>query len=577
MSLIELAVRDLALIERVRLTLAPGLTVITGETGAGKSLLIDALALVLGGRADSGLVRQGAERGRVEAVFERASEPLICVRELSTTGRSTARIDDETVTAGRLSELAAPLVEIHGQHEQQRLLSGAWQRELLDAFGGLGEARATVAQAVAALRANNAALRNLVTDAGELQRQIALHEHEADDIDAAGIRVGEVDELRAALASAGSAERISRLVEMVREELVREGTGARDSLARAHREGSELARLDARYTVIAERIAGLVAEAEDTATELRRLAAQADHDPQTVTAMEERLGRLYALGRRYGAGGDGEAALIAHGARARAQAEELRGQEAQREARTAARTRLEKEANAAAFTLSEGRAASAQTLSAAVTEQLRDLGFTGANLSVAVTRVSLGASGADAVLFLFAPNPGEPSLPLARIASGGELSRVSLAIKAVLAAVDTTPTLVFDEVDAGIGGRSADPVGRCMWRLARQHQVICVTHLPQIAAYADDHLRIRKVERAGRTVTEVDALSEAERVEELAAMLVGTAGDAEALAAASRLRRRALDSTAPATTEHDVPAGPSEMDAGPAERQADRRGEPAEV
>ena len=537
MSLLELAVRDLALIENVRVAFASGFTVITGETGAGKSLLIDALTLIMGGRADSGLVRHGSAAARVEALFERddSAEPLICVRELTAAGRSLARIDDETVTAGRLAAVTEPLVEIHGQHEQQRLLNGAWQRDVLDALGGHGNLRAEVAATVRRWRENEAALRELAIAPAELERRVELARHAADEIEAADPRPGEVDELRARLAASANAERVKTLVRDIGELLGGE-RGARDRLALVDRAAAELARLDSRHATLAERLAGVAAEAEDLTLELRRLGQALADETGDATAIEERLATLYGLLRKYG---PDEAAIIAHGAEARAEVDRLAGIEGERRRRAADAELLERAAREAAARLSAARAATADRLASEVTAALVELGFPVAAFAVGVQPADIDESGADAVTFLLAPNPGEPARPLARIASGGELSRVALALKGVLARADATPTLIFDEVDAGIGGRSADPVGRSLWRLARSHQVICVTHLPQIAAYADAHLRISKREAGGRTVTEVEELKGDVRLGELASMLGGGDGAGGALAAATELAERA--------------------------------------
>jgi len=546
----ELAVRDLALIDRLRVSFASGLTVITGETGAGKSLLIDALTLVLGGRADSTLVRHGAESARVEALFERGdeqSEPLICVREVSGAGRSVARIDDETVTAARLAAEVAPLVEIHGQHDQQRLLHATWQRDVLDAFGGHHGERLAVSRAVTTWRANDAALRELVVDPTELERRIELAEHAALEVETADVHEGEVAELRSRLALAANAERIQALVGDAHQALAGESLGARDQLARAERAVADLARLDQRHQPLAERAAGLEAEAAELALDLRRLTDTLDDAALDVALLEARLGVLYGLLRKYG---DDEAAVIGYGTKARTEIDRLRGMESERARRLTEAERLEAIARHAAAALSAARSETAGRLSAAVTAGLLELGFPQASFSVDVSPTELDESGADTVTFLLAPNPGEPPRPLARIASGGEMSRVALALKVVLARADVTPTLVFDEVDAGIGGRSAEPVGRSLWQLARDHQVICITHLPQIAAQADAHLRIDKSSRDGRTVTEVRQLDESERVAELALMLGGTGADEGALAAAQELLARAA-------TRQRVPAAPA--------------------
>ena len=541
----ELAVRDLALIERARIELGAGLTVITGETGAGKSLLIDALGLVMGARADSGLVRHGASGARVEALFDRAGaadndgatdDPLICVREVSAEGRSVARIDDETVTAARLAATVDPLVEIHGQHDQQRLLQAAWQRDILDAYGGHGDLRLAVADAVRALRSNEAALRELTTDPAELQRRLELAEHAGDEIEAAAVRAGEVDELRSRLALAGNAQRIAALLGDAHEALSGEGRGAHDDLARASRAVADMARMDPTAAPLAERLAGLEAELDDVALELQRRSdgmADAVGDTEQI---EARLGVLYGLLRKYG---EDEAALVEFGAGQRAEAERLRGTEAERARRQADAERLGAAAHAAAAKLHEVRAKTAQALAGEVTARLVELGFPSAAFVIRLDDAALDESGGDQVSYLLAPNPGEPPRPLAKIASGGELSRVALALKSVLAAADATPTLIFDEVDAGIGGRSADPVGRLLWRLARDHQVVCVTHLPQIAAYADGHLRIEKTERDGRTTTHIAPLDPGERRHELAQMLGGERGAEATLAAADELLARA--------------------------------------
>ncbi len=550
--LLELTVTDLALIDRLRLELAPGLNVLTGETGAGKSLLIDALGLALGARADSTLVRHGAEQARVEALFERDPEPLICIREVTATGRSTARIDDQTVTAARLGDVAGPLVEIHGQHEQQRLLDGRWQRDVLDAFGGHAVARAAVAESVARWRANRAHLDALTIEPRELARQLAIHDHEAQEIADARLRPGEADEIRARLEAAHHGEAIARGGAELREALLGEPGGARELVGAGLHQARLLARLDGRFEPLVERLAGVEAELEDIGAEARALVEGLDHDPGELARLQERLSLIYVLERRYG---DDEAAVLAYGERAVAEATRLRGFEDERGHRLADDGRLLMEVARAVATLSALRLAAAERLSSEVGDGLVGLGFRAGVFEVALGRrtaapdeaaveidgdaVAFDATGIDDIVFRLAPNPGEPGRPLARIASGGELSRVALVLKEVLAAADETPTLVFDEVDTGIGGRSADPVGRSLWLLGRRHQVLCVTHLPQIAAHADAHFQIAKRERDGRTVTEVRRLDREGRIVELAQMLGGQAGGTTAMAGARELLDRA--------------------------------------
>jgi DNA repair protein RecN (Recombination protein N) len=549
--LLELAVANLALIDRLRLDLGPGLNVMTGETGAGKSLLIDALGLVLGARADTSLVRHGADVAHVEALFDRLPEPLIAVREVASNGRSTARLDDETVTAARLAETAGPLVEIHGQHEQQRLLDERRQRDLLDAFGGHAAARASMESAVDRWRENRALLAGLALDPKELARRLAIVEHEAAEIAGAKLRVGETADLEARLAAAQHGEAIARGTAAVREALTGEGS-ARDALAGAIRELQHIARLDPRFEPLAARLTGADLELEDVASDVRNLAEDLDHDPAALAAMEERLSVIFGLERRYG---DDEAAVLDHGRRAAAEAERLRGVDDERALRVADDARLLAQIAEVAAALSAARAAAVNRLTAEIGQVLSALGFADGVFDVALGRrpaapdepavevdgdaVAFDASGIDQVVFRVAPNPGEPARPLSRIASGGELSRIALAVKEVLAAADETPTLVFDEIDSGIGGRSADPVGRSLWALARRHQVLCVTHLPQIAAHADIHFQIAKRERDGRTVTEVRRLDREGRIVELAQMLAGAHGGAAALAGARELLDRA--------------------------------------
>jgi DNA repair protein RecN (Recombination protein N) len=562
--LLELTVSGLALIDRLDLAFGPGFNVITGETGAGKSLLIDALGLALGARADSSLVRQGAEAARVTARMERAGGDLICGRDINPSGRSSARLDDEPVSAARLAEVAGPLVEIHGQHDQQQLLDERRQRDLLDAFGGLEPERGAVRLAVERWRTNEAALRELALEPREFVRRLELAEHEAAEIDGARVRVGEAAEIRARLGAAQHGEAIARGVAAIREALVGDrpdgvnGAAVRDALGVALHAAHEVARFDGRFDGLAQRLAGLDAETDDIAAEARNLAELVDHDPAASVELEERLSLIYALERRYG---DDEAAILAHGQRMAAEAARLRDLEGERGRRLGDSAALLGAVARTAAILSTDRVEAANRLSKAVGHALHALGFAGTQFRVAVVRrpvegtdpavevagdaVHFDATGIDEVIFRFAPNQGEPARPLARIASGGELSRVALAIKEVLAAVDATPTLVFDEIDTGIGGRSADPVGRSLWTLARRHQVLCVTHLPQIAAHADVHFRISKRQRDGRTVTEVERLEPAARLTELALMLGGEGmdqgpdGGAAARAGAEQLLARA--------------------------------------
>jgi len=440
--LLELSVVDLALIDRLRLELEPGLNVFTGETGAGKSLLIDALGLATGARADTTLVRHGAEAARVTALFDRLPEPLIAAREVSAAGRSTARLDDEAVTAARLGEVTGRLVEIHGQHDQQRLLDERWQRDLLDAFGGHEALRGTTAAAVDRWRENRTLLGTLELDPRELTRRLELAEHEANEIAAARLRPGEADEIRGRLEAARHGETIARGGATAAEALAGEEGSARERIAIATREVRDLGHLDSRYEPLAERLAGLEAELVDVVETVRDLAESVDHDPAELERLSERLSAIHALERRYG---DDESAVIARGERATAEADRLRGLDDERALRQADDARLLERVAAAAADLSAARRTAAAGLGAAVDGVLVELGFPAGVFEVGLGRrpadddepavevdgdaLAFDASGIDQVVFRLAPNAGEPARPLARIASGGELSRVALAIR----------------------------------------------------------------------------------------------------------------------------------------------------
>ncbi|HSW41998.1 MAG TPA: DNA repair protein RecN, partial [Patescibacteria group bacterium] len=402
-----------------------------------------------------------------------------------------------------------------------------------------------------------AARAELAVEPRELERRIALLEHEAAEIAAAALRPGEVAEIRARLAASRHGEAIARGASAVVALLAGDdgdatAPGAREQAARAAAEAVALSRLDARYQSLAGRLAGLAAELEDVAFETRAIADGVEHDPGALAAMEERISFLYSLERKYATDCEG---LIERADRAADEVGRLHAMEAEGRRRADDATRLLQAVADAAEALSRRRQAAAVELGARIEQALGDLGLGGTEVEVAVGRrpagreepavevggdaVAFDATGIDAVVFRIAPNPGEPARALARIASGGELSRIALAIEEVLVDADATPTLVFDEIDAGIGGRSADPVGRTLWVLGRRHRVLCVTHLPQIAAHADAHFAIHKVVRDGRTITEVHRLDDAGRVRELAAMLGGSGGPA-AEATARELLERAV-------------------------------------
>ena len=528
--LAELSVKDLALVSELRLELTTGLTVLTGETGAGKSMLVDALLAATGGRVASGMVREGAERARVEAAFIGAGDDeLVLVREIQP-GRAPARLNGETVPLAKLAERGAELVAIHGQGEQLRLARPAVQRDLLDAFGSHEREREAVGTAHRALRDILAERASLGGDPRERARRLALLEHEVNEIDAAAIGVEEETELAAALAVARSAERLRASAASIHDLLVGERAAARDRLAIAARELAVAAELDPRLSEDAARLAAAVDDVADLGAGLRRYADSIDVDPRELARLEARNEELAELKRKYG---PTLPDVIVYVDRARRELSDVSSQE-ERLARIDAEERSTRDALAAAAAiLHAAREKAAKRLAKQVGAELADLGLAHCRFSVALEPVEPDASGADRVIFRIAPNPGEPFAPLEDIASGGELSRIMLAIEVVLAGQDETPVLVFDEVDSGVGGRLGEVVGRALWSLARQHQVLCVSHLAQVAAYADTHVKVRKEVRAGRTHVVAERLALRDSVAELAEML-GAGGTSTSLAAGAR-------------------------------------------
>ena len=550
MALRELTVENLAVVERVRLELAAGFTVLTGETGAGKSLVVDAVALALGARASTDQVRAGTHAARVEAVFDapilEADDPMADVvaagegtvivrREVGADGRSVARLNDRTVTVGGLASVGHRLGEIHGQHDQQRLLQPSRQLALLDGFGGHADLAHAVADAHHAWRATVAAATELLTDAHELARRVDLLRHQADEIAAAAPTVGEDAELEAQLRAAEHAETIVRAADAAARALGDDG-GAGDTLSITERELLAAAAHDERFAALADRAAGLTAEAGELARDVRAAAEGVDLDPASRLEAEERLRLLYDLRRKYG---DSLEAVIAFGAEAGEELQRLENQEGERERLRAEERDRRAALESVAGALSEARHGAARRLAGEVNRELPPLGLQAGAFGVEIEAVEIGTTGGDRVTFTFAPNPGEPPRPLGRIASGGEASRLSLALEVVLAGADETPLLVFDEVDAGVGGRNASALGERLRALSRFHQVLCVTHLPQVAAYADAHVVVGKRVTGDRTTTEARLLGPEARAGELAAMLGGEGAGDEAHAAAEALLRSA--------------------------------------
>jgi DNA repair protein RecN (Recombination protein N) len=459
-------------------------------------------------------------------------------------GRSVARIDDELVTIGRLAGEIGPLIDIHGQHDQQRLGDPGRQRELLDRWSKAEGHRAEVASLIQQRGTLHEELQGL---GGDDARRLALLEvarTERDDLEAAEVREGEEAELKEELRRASNSERISALHDELREALNEDRSGLRARAAIAERIARELARLDGDAAALQERISALSIEIDDLGREAAGLTPFAG-GARSLGELEDRLTLLLALQRRFRTD---EAGLLVALTRAREEVSRLDGAEERRTAITQQLTALNARIGEAATALRMVRRAGAATLASAVNAALTALdlpssfaiplaprGGTDGDPLVEGVPCAVDQGGGDDVSFMFAPNAGEPAGPIAKIASGGELSRVSLAIEEALSDASEARTLVFDEIDAGLGGRAGETLGRSLRRISAQHQVLCVTHLPQVAAQADIHLRVSKREVDGRTLTQVQRLTDEERVVELAAMLAGEGAGSGATAAANEL------------------------------------------
>jgi DNA repair protein RecN (Recombination protein N) len=530
--LIELRVENLGIVEEAMVTLDAGMTAITGETGAGKTLLVDALVLVLGGRADPALVREGATEARVDGRFLTSDdEEVVLTRVVPRDGRSRGYANGRLATAAELAELGRSLVDLHGQHAHQSLIQPAEQRALLDAYAGAPAQRALerLRAARAEARQCDDELAALGGDERTRAREIDLLRYQCEEIDAAAL---EDDDEEARL----DAEEL----------LLADADAHRDALTRAHAElsgagedalGGAVAALTgcAPFAELAARAHALQAEVAELAHDVRAAAEGVSVDPLQLASVRERRQRLRELCRKYGAT---IADVRAYGDEVRARLAELDGRDARAAALEQRRADALAAAEQAATFLTPARRSVSTSLEKAVTEQLHALAMPNAMFSVSIERGVLTDDGADDVTFLLAPNAGEPPRPLARAASGGELSRAMLALRVILS--EAPPTLVFDEVDAGIGGEAGVAVGRSLASLGGKHQVLCVTHLAQVAASADAHVVVTKRESGGRTVANAEVVAGAPRVAELSRMLAGDGASTHA----RRHARELLDNAA---------------------------------
>jgi DNA repair protein RecN (Recombination protein N) len=559
----ELSIRNLAVVEEAVVPFAPGLNVLTGETGAGKSIVVDALLLLTGARAQPDWIRTGAEAAVVSAVFEIdpagpvaalldeaghrvVDGELVVRRELVRSGRHRAFVNDAAATVALLERLGELLVELHGQHEHQRLLEPARQLLLLDRFAEADDRRERVGALVRRWEEARGALRRLREETREAARQEDLYRFQISEIDALELRDGEEDELRAERGRLQHAERIAAGLQEALGLLYEEQQSAAARLARAATLLRDVSRHEPEAAAPIEALEGAQAYLEDVVGRARALRDRAVFDPDRLEQIDARLDAIVKLKRKYG---DSVAAILAHRHEAAAALERITRHDeiAAEMERTVAEAATAAVGEAAA--LSEVRARAAERLERLVQKEIRGLGMEHGRFRVALRREAAGADelgagdgpwrvglrGAETIELLLSANPGEELRPLAKVVSGGELSRVMLAAKTVLAAADDVPVLVFDEVDAGIGGRVADVVGQKLRASAAGRQVLCVTHLAPIAAHAGHHLLVEKRVARGATRTSVTGLEAAARVDEIARMLGG-----ERVTEASRRHAREL-------------------------------------
>jgi DNA repair protein RecN (Recombination protein N) len=580
--LAQLTIRDLAIIDRLTIEWSRGLNVVTGETGAGKSIIIDAVGALLGGRVSPDVVRTGASRATVEGVFdlsvteelgeltstleehglELEDGGLILTRDIAGVGgRGVARINGRAVPTAVLQHVGEHLIDIHGQSEHLSLLRPREHLELLDRYAVLGPERARLAGLVGELRSIDRDQQRVRDEARQAQREQALLHHELDEIDAAALQPGEEDALLLGRERLRNVERLRSAVQTAYAALSGDDDqpGALDLVGKAVLECGGVAGLDPVLTHESEALDAVASALDDSARSLRRYLDTIEDDPAELASIEERLLTLADLKRKYG---DTVEEILAYAERARSRLEAVERQDQLLANLDARRVELRHAVGGLASALSAHRAAAARELEQLVEAELADLNMRGTRFVTHIGHtadpagvpceidghkrtLAFDATGVDRIEFLIAPNPGEEPKGLGRIASGGELARVALALKTALSRVDRRGTLIFDEIDMGVGGRSAPVVGEKLWALTSEHQVFCVTHMPQVAAYADAHLVVAKGtdETSSRVV--VRSLDPSERVDELAAMLGGPLGGAGArrnareLLEGARARKRA--------------------------------------
>ena len=520
--LLALELADFAIVDALRVTFAPGFNVLTGETGAGKSILVDALTLLLGGRAESRTVRAGAPSALVQGFFgvaNEAEDAEVLTRRVQASGRSSARLDGEVVTIAELSGRGAAQLAIHGQHASQTLLSAGEQRRLLDNQLDVHaqDTLRTVGERYRRLTQVTKELSDLQNALRERARQLDVLQFQVSEIAAANLVPGEEETLRAELESHRHAERILQGSAGALERLSEGEPNVLALLAEAVSSLESAGRYHEVPAALAAELRGALESVQATSAEVESFLGDFGGDPAALELLECRLSQLETLKLKYG-GSITE--VLEFYATAEAEMTRLHNAEVDLERLQDEQTALNAELTRLTATLTEARRKAAGKLAEDVTRELRPLGLTHAQFSAELGALpEPTATGRDKVTFFLSANLGEPPAPLSAVASGGELSRVMLALNVVTGSQQ--PTLVFDEVDAGLGGETARTVGHLLKRLAEHHQVLVVTHLPQVAAFADAHFKVEKLEQAGRTVTRVTKLERAKREAELARMLSG--------------------------------------------------------
>jgi len=555
--LFELSISDFAIIENLALHFSPGFNVLTGETGAGKSIVVDAVSMLLGGRADTGYVRSGSDEALIEGVFHLSQEvqqnldpllerygltgdddALILSRQIRRSGRSVSRVNGRAVPVSVLREVGGHLVDIHGQGDHLSLLRVREHVQFVDRYAGLGSERSAIGAAVAELRSVRRSLGELLRDERELARRVDLLEYQLQEITAARLEPGEEEELSRQRHLLANAERLSLLADAAYRDLYEGEEGSRsalDAMGGALEQLKDLTELDSELTALFESLEAASFQVEETARSLRAYRDEIEYDPARLRKVEERLDLIYGLKRKYG---ESVAAVVRYAEEAAQELDQITHSEERIAELRKDEAGLLRRVGELGQSLSSLRREAARRLEQAIEAHLGDLAMGQARFRVDSRwvesedgveldgrRYAFDATGLDRVEFLVAPNAGEPPKPLAKIASGGETSRLMLAMKSVLSAADPVPTLIFDEIDVGIGGRAGAIVGRKLWELSQRHQVLCVTHLAQMACFADAHYNIAKETAKDRTTTSATQLVGDRRVEELALMLDGTISD----------------------------------------------------